>query len=411
MSRAFEESVLKNLHRIENQDLTQYLRRIFEEKYFHLAVMDSLYFSLVALDDEDRIVYHNRFASLFLNQSKASLIGEKILDICKIPELKLALAKLLSGQDTTEYMEINAFDKTSKDFLVSLSYFELKSPVTAKTENPNSSSTSKNKKKYQVVIVSDITDWKNKNLAEDQRKSIDSLHTLTAGIAHEIKNPLAAIDLHLQLIKRYIHDHKLGKEEKLTRWVGVVSEEIKRLESIVNDFLFSFRPSMPDKTPQNLNDILVEVVEFFEPQCREKKITIETDFDASMTSFLFDKNQLKQALINLIYNSIEAIEENPKIEGAGTIRLVTKENQDNIDLILTDNGVGIPTHKVTEIFKPFYTSKKMGTGLGLSIVTKIIKEHNGEIILNTDFKSGTQFFLEFSRLPTMHKIKQIPYQQ
>ncbi len=400
MNQAFEQSVLRNLHRIGNQELTGYLQRFFHEKNLMKNAWDALSAALIILNQNNHIVNYNRAFYSFFPRKKSDPTGRSIIDYCNNHDLKLGLEKLLGEGHISEYMEINVFDKASKDYFISLYHFEYESfPFTDQKKNL-----------YKVLVISDMTDWKNKNLAEDQKKSIDSLQTLTTGIAHEIKNPLTAIDLHLQLIKRFIGTEESKTENKLNRWVDVVSEEIKRLESIVNDFLFTFRPIKPIKTPQKLNTIISEVIEFFTPQCQKKDIQIKTDFDPKMKTFLFDKNQIKQVLINLLHNSIEAIEENPQIDGKGLITIITKDNYQTVEAVITDNGIGISAHKVTDIFKPYYTTKKTGTGLGLSIVSRIIHEHQGDIILNTDYQEGTQFFLEFSRLPSIHKNKQIPHQ-
>lgn len=401
MNQAFEESLIKNLERIEIDELKTFLKRFFSEKNLLYNAFDAILYGICILDQDNRLIAYNKFSKFFFHRNIPQPKGINILELSRHKDLQMTLEKMLISNRFSEYTEINIFDEVSRDIVVSLYSYTPYQNCQAKENNTRNFF-------YKALVLNDITDWKNKKLEEDQKKSINSLQTLTAGIAHEIKNPLAAMDLHIQLIKRFTKNHQIESKEKLTGLLDVVSEEVIRLEAIVNDFLYSFRPMKAQKSPYLLNEIIIEVVDLLKVKCQENKIRLKLFLDKGVESFLFDKYQMKQVLINLIQNSIEAIQENHNLEEFGIIEIITKEEKEKIKLILSDNGIGVAVKNFTEIFKPFHTSKKMGTGLGLSIVTKIIQEHNGEIILNPDYKFGTQFILEFSRLPTFHKIKLLP---
>lgn len=226
-------------------------------------------------------------------------------------------------------------------------------------------------------VVSDITDDFLSNLNRIQEDSVNVLSNVVSGVAHEIKNPLSAMYLHAKILKRLLEKNNFDKEY-FTKEVDVILSEIGRLNEIVDNFMYYLRPYKFAEKYENINEIVREVVEFFLPEFREKSIKIDVVLDESLPLILCDKNLLKQAIINLVKNSIDALQGDNKY-----IRLssyfMSRFDGDFIVVEVKDNGVGIPDDVKLRIFEPFFTTKEAGTGIGLSIVYRIVKLHKGTV--------------------------------
>lgn len=226
-------------------------------------------------------------------------------------------------------------------------------------------------------VVSDITDDFLSNLNRIQEDSVNVLSNVVSGVAHEVKNPLSAMYLHAKILKRLLEKNNFDKEY-FTKEVDVILSEIGRLNEIVDNFMYYLRPYKFAEKYENINEIVREVVEFFLPEFREKSIKIDVVLDESLPLILCDKNLLKQAIINLVKNSIDALQGDNKY-----IRLssyfMSRFDGDFIVVEVKDNGVGIPDDVKLRIFEPFFTTKEAGTGIGLSIVYRIVKLHKGTV--------------------------------
>ncbi len=386
----FERKLLKNFNKINRPQIKKILTNIIEKKNVLHEIITSVPVGIILLDKENKVVFLNDHGEKYLKNTKMHL-NKKLLDLIKNHELKTLLSLELASLEKNKknsFKEINLFEFVSRDLGIWI----------YKTEEKTSGEETPPPRK--VIFITDLTNWKNQALEERQKESINSLNTLTAGIAHEIKNPLGALDLHLQLVNRFVNKHSIENKSELQENLSIIQEEIKRLDSIINDFLYSFRPIAAIKKPCYLEDIVEETVALLEIEMKEKNINLQKKFSPVKKLFLFDKNQIKQLIINLIKNSLAAILERQDLE-RGVIKIFTQNRKDKLVLIIQDNGIGIPKNQIVDIFKPFHTTKKMGTGLGLSIVSRIVREHNGEIILNSNYKKGTEIIIEFN--------KNIPY--
>jgi signal transduction histidine kinase len=209
----------------------------------------------------------------------------------------------------------------------------------------------------------------------EQQEKLTALGLLTAGLAHEIRNPLNSIKARLFTQRRLLGEHSPGLEDN-----RFIDEEIDRLEGIVREALQFARPAPPAFQRLQLVAALQPVCELLEPSLRKSDIQLKTDFqaDAEITG---DPNQLKQALLNLMNNAAESIIRD------GTITLRTREaarrskgrKSPAIALEVADTGNGISPEAQKRLFDPFFTTKENGTGLGLSITARIVHAHGGTI--------------------------------
>ncbi|HAF85267.1 MAG TPA: histidine kinase [Sphaerochaeta sp.] len=240
-----------------------------------------------------------------------------------------------------------------------------------------------------VLMFSDVTEH-NANEARMRRsENLASMTTMAAGVAHEIKNPLAAMGIHLQLLKKAFVRQQCLSMHEAQRYIDVLEEEITRLNSIVVDFLFAVRPLDTRLRLGSILKTLNEVASFVEPELAENKVTLTCDFSTSLPKLEFDENLLKQVLLNLIKNAMNAMEQ------GGRLSLHARPDGNQVLISVQDTGIGMDDETLQKIFEPYYTNKATGTGLGLTIVYKIMKEHRGDITVKSRLGEGSTFTLSF----------------
>lgn len=273
-----------------------------------------------------------------------------------------------------------------------------------------------------VILVRDITEKRNQEILLRQMENLSSLTNLAASVAHEIKNPLGAISIHIQLLQKAVRaarqgDGVLPDEKFLEKYLGVVNEEIDNLNEIVVNFLFAVRPVKANLELVNPNSLLEKIVEFFAPEFSGKKIEVKTDFCENPPRVLLDPKLFREAVINIAQNSLAAIEEkfnntiisgNPVVESPGGVFAIrTAAENDTFFILINDNGNGMSKKTLERIFEPYYTTKASGTGLGMTMVYKIIKEFSGDIRVKSHEGEGTAFVITLPVPQTQTRL--LPY--
>lgn len=215
-------------------------------------------------------------------------------------------------------------------------------------------------------------------------KNLASLGILSAGMAHEIRNPLTSIKGYAQYIKS-----ELGENSELTDDILVIENEVDRLNGILTNFLEFARPEKPNLKSEDANDVINRVVLLVKRDMLPDNIKIVLEL-SEVPRILIDENQIERVIINLILNSIQAM------PNGGTIKLLTEKSKDNyVNIIVEDNGNGVPPENYEKIFEPFFTTKNKGTGLGLAICSRIIENHGGFIEVSSSVNKGTKFTVKF----------------
>jgi signal transduction histidine kinase len=230
---------------------------------------------------------------------------------------------------------------------------------------------------------------------------LSSLGLLTAGLAHEIRNPLVAIRTFTQLLPERYNDAEFREG-----FQGLALKEVDRICGLINDLLSFARPSRPNVAEENMNDVVDGIARILETEAKEKGVEITRDFGLNLPRVWIDREQMKQVFMNLILNAIQAM------RGGGSIfistRLVSREEAGHsgqfVQVEVRDTGVGIPAENLDHIFDPFFTSKDEGSGLGLSISHQIVQEHGGYVTVESKVGVGTTFFIN---LPTGKPIRQL----
>ncbi|WP_353094513.1 transporter substrate-binding domain-containing protein [Tissierella praeacuta] len=229
------------------------------------------------------------------------------------------------------------------------------------------------------------------NLAMHNDK-MQALGKLSSGIAHELRNPLTSINAFVDLIPLKIDDENFRKE-----LMKIVPSEIKRLNDLVSSLLDYSKPKNPKPEKIMLSEILPDVLTLLKQKFREKKIKVITqNIDICLYA---DESQIKQILINILLNSIDAIDNNGQIDIEGDIVNI------KASISIKDNGSGIPEEMLDKLFDPFYSSKKTGYGIGLSVTERLIKENNGDIKLESKDGQGTIATIYIPTEPPCRKEK------
>jgi signal transduction histidine kinase len=258
-----------------------------------------------------------------------------------------------------------------------------------------------------LIYIEDITEKRNREARFRRAENLASLTTLAAGVAHEIKNPLGAISIHIQLMQKAMTKNRemfalshpegvdhVGQEpgptfDVLDKYIAVVNEEIVRLNRIVVDFLFAVRPMDLDLRKGSVNTVISELASFVGPELEQSHISCALELEEDLPRISLDERYMKQALLNLVKNAQAAM------SGGGALTIKTWRKDEEVFVSVCDTGVGISEENISKIFEPYFTTKETGSGLGLTLVFKIIREHEGEISVKSREGKGTCFNLSF----------------
>jgi PAS domain S-box-containing protein len=206
---------------------------------------------------------------------------------------------------------------------------------------------------------------------------------LTTSLAHEIRNPLSSVKMNIQI---FIKNMKLNGNDK--RRMEIMLNEISRLERILDEMLDFARPVRLNLEPASMNEIIDSCLEMMEAKIREKSIAVVKKYSRSIPHVPVDHEKIEQAIINILLNSVEALQDNGRIEVSTK---QTLRDSRAIKVEISDNGPGISSSDLPYVFDPFFSNKKKGTGLGLSNVRKIIEAHGGAETVILRKPQGTRF--------------------
>lgn len=233
-----------------------------------------------------------------------------------------------------------------------------------------------------IEYMKDITDKlaMEKDLMQAQRLAI--IGEIAAKTAHEIRNPLNAIEgaAHF-LLDEYKEDPKLQK------YLGLIKDQIARLDKVTTDLLGASKPRIARGEKTLINSVILKSIDVAEYIARDKKISMELYIDERIPKISFDEEKIQQVLINILKNACDAVHEKGTIEVVGHLR--QRKGEKFVEISILDNGVGMPGKDSEKVFDSFYTTKKNGTGLGLAIVKDIMKSHGGYVLFEGQPSGGT----------------------
>lgn len=351
-------------------------------KIYNDILLDSLTSGIVAVNSDRIITVFNLCAQQLTGFSEVAMVG-RTLDALP-PVLAQALKEILSGHTgfrDRDLMIPRGNERISARVSGSLFHGHTGAPLGA------------------LLVINDISLLKTMEEQIRRKDRLSSIGTLSAGMAHEIKNPLVTIKTFTQLLPQ-----QHGNAEFRQTFFDLVGQEVQRIDTIVNRLLNFARPALPALKPTSLHGILENSLRLVEQQLYQKEITLVRRLDARVDRIAADSEQLNQTFINLFLNAIQAmgrqgtlavrtavIPHCPELAGAPDL-----PDGDFIQVDVADSGCGIPADCLGRIFDPFYTTKEAGVGLGLSVSHGIIREHGGTIQVESEPGQGSIFHI---RLP------------
>ena len=377
----FIQRVFNKIDKLDAAKIRKIISELSTEKELYKLVFDSLIEGVVVTNRENKVILANRTMEAFISIPNERIYSREI-GYCNFdPEIKEVLDEALTGSEKVVDREIH-LGRTDQRIILSVL------PLLSNGEAEG-----------HVIIFVDITEKRKREMQLRQAEGLAALTTLSAGVAHEIKNPLTSIDIHIQLMKKEIAKLEGEETKNMGNLLVIVKEEVDRLNSIVQDFLFAVRPMSMSSSMENINELVKEMVQFLKYEVEEQDIDFMLDLDDDLPPVLVDPKYLKQAFLNIIKNAIEAIHER------GEIHIKTDSTEDgDVAVHVIDNGEGIPESRMGKIYNPYFTTKKFGSGLGLVIVYKIIKELGGKLKVQSKEGVGTHFSIE---LPVLEKKKKL----
>ncbi len=366
MKSGFLEKLVARLDRVVPGEVQQIVTRLVHEAGFMDQVLESLHEGVIILDPQGVIGFVNHAACQFFGLDRERAVGEKISS--QIRGLDWGtLGK--PGRTISRDLEVFYPENRYLNF-----YLAPIDDADATTEPTG-----------YVMLIRDLTSTRAEAEETIESERLNVLTLLAAGVAHEIGNPLNSLNIHLQLLGRKLRKLPLNERGPLEENLATAREEIHRLDLILKQFLQAVRPTTPRRERADLHALLHDTLKLLEAELASRKIIIELDLAESMPTSLIDSVQFQQVFYNLIQNASQAISSNK-----GRITLRTRVNDFEAVISVEDNGTGISPDHMGAIFEPYRTTKSSGSGLGLLIVRRIVREHGGEIAIESEENKGTR---------------------
>ncbi|QTD42496.1 PAS domain-containing sensor histidine kinase [Sporosarcina sp. Te-1] len=326
---------------------------------------------MMLVDEQGKICDVNERSYDFFNLGKDILKGRQIAEMEKLfPEVTAnGLMEQLAIAKSTGLSELNiTFERGAGDtryYHITFSY-----------------------EKDTNMFIVQIMDYTEREELEEKLAhsgTLSAVGQLAASIAHEIRNPMTTLKGFTQLLSA------TATEESL-RYISVIEDEIKRMESILSEMLVLSKPVNRKKTTFSLDHLIQDMVSVLEPKALLENIHIVQNRNLCSTPYVYgDIDKLKQVILNLCKNAFEAM------TAGGTLTITSDEEDGQLILSIGDTGKGMTLQQVNQVFMPFFSSKTGGTGLGLPFVLKTVEEHGGTISVESEVGRGTKFLLKFPR--------------
>ena len=234
-----------------------------------------------------------------------------------------------------------------------------------------------------VVYIRDITAEKQRTEEELRAGATKAVCDLAAGVAHEIGNPLNAISMNLQLLRRDPSD---------TATIDICMDQVRRLDGIIRGFLAALRPSRPNLAPGSLADPLKSCLAVLRHQMEERRIAVTLDIPAALPPVALDRDQMEQVFFNIVKNALEAMHD------GGSLAMEMDSDDRDVSVSFRDSGEGMSDEQLAHLFEPYRTTKEKGNGLGLMVSARIVRDHGGSISAESKPGEGTVFTVKLPRL-------------
>lgn len=392
----FKTRIADKIAKLSDSQLQTLFEALTSDNMMLSSIIESLTSGVMIVDNDWIPILSNkaveRYVPLTMHLSDAKAEGIKIFKLVKDKDISIFFKNCCEFNKTniSEEFTVSTSSGTVRFITVTVSPL-----ITNDQFNGN------------IIVVRDITEKRNQEILLHRMESLASLTNLAASVAHEIKNPLGAISIHIQLLQKAIakardNEDKLPDKKFVENYIDVVNEEIANLNKIVVDFLFAVRPVSANLELLHPNAIVEKLIDFLKPEYEKENVKLNVALCPEDTKLLLDEKLFREVIVNLSQNAIHAVNENNNSEHDKIIVITSVIRDDKYVLSITDNGCGIPEDKLNKIFEPYYTTKATGTGLGLTTVYKIVKEFSGDISVKSIVGEGTSFIISIP-VPQLNK--------
>jgi len=376
MKAGFLEKLIGRLGKIGPEEVQNYLLRLAQEKGFLETVFNAIQEGIIVTDSSGRITYLNDAACELFGLDGEDSIGKLLEERVRGLDWN---ALTHSGGPVTRDLEIFYPSNRFINFYIVPLMIESRFD---RNENAAVDDRGYSEQVGYAIIMRDITESRRTAEKTIESERLNALTLLAAGVAHELGNPLNSLNIHLQLMERQARKLKGKERNELQHSIEICRGEINRLDSIVTQFLRAIRPSRPQLQPENINTIVEEAVRFFSAEIEVRDIVVETELRSDLPLLQLDRGQMKQAFYNVIKNSFEAMKRR------GILRIRTDMDESHVRVSFIDTGGGMSAETLSHVFEAYYTTKERGTGLGLLIVRRIVREHGGELAIESTEGKG-----------------------
>lgn len=384
----FTDKVLNRLDKLDADGLQSCLQGLVAERGFMESVFNTIREAVLVLDRQLVIRYRNKAAYTLLGIDEGA-VGAYIGKYLKTLNWKEMLPPDESHWWNVARREVEVFYPEHRF----LSFYLM--PL-----GEHEGSVMK-ESQLTTLIFNDITEVTEANEQHVETQKVKAITQLAAGVAHELGNPLNSLGIHLQLLER-----NLGKCEekdqlrKAREHLSVARQEIKRLDSIVKNFLTAVRPVPPEMRPLDIRELLQESIGFMRSEIENRAIWVELDVPAGIPLLLGDQDQLRQASYNIIKNAVQAMPD------GGRLDISVDVDDVYVNIRFMDTGHGFDQEQLSRLMEAYYTTKSNGTGLGLIIIDRIVRAHGGELTIEGSPGHGAAFTISLPRQSRM--VRQLP---
>ncbi|NPU83988.1 MAG: GAF domain-containing protein [Syntrophaceae bacterium] len=362
--------ILKNVNLYE---------QIIQERNIAENILESSPNGIITLDIRRRIISINRKAEEILDLSRWHLLGKRMEYV-----LQEDIVRAIHSDKETE-TEVRIKSREGGVLILGVSHTSLR------TNERNSAGT--------LISIQDLTEGKKTEEFIRRMDRLLSLGQLSAGIAHEIRNPLASINFNVQMLAKKI----VGQKEQ-----SIVNDTligIERIKNLVKGILDFAKPGIPALSRGNINGAILDAVILMDLHFKKKKIIVKLELGRDIPEIIFDPQQIQQVFVNIVINAVEAMPQGGRLFIRSALENEEGDSGRRILVSVRDNGCGIADPHVARIFDPFFTTKAEGTGLGLSIVHKILDQHNAAIDVVSREGEGAEFLIKFN---TNRELANVP---
>lgn len=378
----FLDKLVARMDRIDPGSLQAHFMRLANERGFLEAIFQSIQEGVLAVDSQGRLLYANRATEQMLGFDYARLRGRSVMRLLR----DLDWDRLLRITDADEWSRMVtrevevAYPEHRHLSLYAVPLPDLGSGTEGEVVGPSV-----------LVILRDVTHDRAEEASTLESERTNAVKLLAAGVAHEIGNPLNALNIHLQLLSRAVSGLPEQAREDLGDLVEVARNEVGRLDAIITQFLRAVRPQKPVFAAGDVADLLQETLRLMKTEIENRRIEVAVALPSEVPKVQIDRQQIKQVFFNLIKNALEAMPD------GGRLKIAMHASDVWLEVAFLDSGIGFGPERMGRLFQPYQTSKADGTGLGLMIVQRIVQEHGGQIEVASRPGEGSCFRIMLPR--------------